>query len=165
MAGVTFAEAVDYCVWLSGKTKRLYELPTEAHWEKAARTDDGRIFPWGNTWQDGRCNHSGNQPQRSLPLSRRMNMVATTWLATCANGPARSGANGCVNQTNALRTLGNDDERNDLQANDQIRRVWRGGGYTDKIRILRCAARNSQLPTSRGVPHKRCGFRVMLRIS
>lgn len=57
-----------------------------------------------------------------------------------------------------------DDERNEPHANDQIRRVWRGGGYADQIRILRCAARNPQLPTSRGVLHKRCGFRVMMNI-
>lgn len=59
VVGVTFAEAVDYCVWLSGETGRTYELPTEAHWEKAARTDDGRTYPWGHTWQDDRCNHGG----------------------------------------------------------------------------------------------------------
>ncbi|MCG8348299.1 MAG: SUMF1/EgtB/PvdO family nonheme iron enzyme [Chloroflexales bacterium] len=56
VTGISLYEAEAYCRWLSETTGHHFRLPSEAEWEKAARGPDGRIWPWGNTWEDGRCN-------------------------------------------------------------------------------------------------------------
>ena len=62
VVNVVWEDAQAYVAWLRERTKRTYRLPTEAEWEKAARGDDGRLWPWGNDWDPARVNCQPHGP-------------------------------------------------------------------------------------------------------
>ena len=54
--GVSWADAVAYCRWLTTSTRHIYRLPDEREWEKAARAGVLELvqpLEWTNTWADG----------------------------------------------------------------------------------------------------------------
>ena len=70
--GVSWADAVAYCRWLTVGTSRIYRLPDEREWEKAARMQGtleqlGASREWTNSWQNGgRVLRSGDDPGARL---------------------------------------------------------------------------------------------------
>jgi formylglycine-generating enzyme len=55
---VGFEDATAYCEWLSATTGRVFRLPTEAQWEKAARGGvERKRYPWGDRLEPDRANY------------------------------------------------------------------------------------------------------------
>lgn len=63
---VAAADAEGYCRW----RPTALRLPTEEEWEKAARGDHGRIFPWGDAWDPARANSAASGVLATTPVTR-----------------------------------------------------------------------------------------------
>jgi formylglycine-generating enzyme required for sulfatase activity len=163
VTGVTWYEALAYCQWLSELSGRAYRLPSEAEWEKAARGVDGRLYPWGNEWADGRCNAQEDviTPVRAFPAQNECGLFdmvgnAREWTTTIW------GANPNMPDPRFSGSW-QEDGRDDTGAPPTLRRIYRGGKGRDP-QGFRCSARGSYLPQKPGPRGSRHGFRVVRRL-
>ncbi len=67
---VNNSDARAYAGWLSQKTGYQWRLPSEQEWEKAARGDHGRRFPWGETFDPSNLNSHDSGPFDTMPVGR-----------------------------------------------------------------------------------------------
>lgn len=79
IVNVSWVEVTHYATWAQAM------IPTEAHWEKAARGTDGRCWPWGDIWTPEQCSHAskttqpvGIHPDNISPYGVR-DMVGNVW--------------------------------------------------------------------------------------
>jgi len=57
VANVSPKDVEAFAAWLSKRDGVVYRLPTEEEWEFAARNGSkDSMFPWGNSWEEGRAN-------------------------------------------------------------------------------------------------------------
>lgn len=162
--GVSWFEAMAYCRWLDARMKGvdpgregyIVRLPTEAEWEKAARSGDSRRYVWGNDpWDEERANISdsgighptsvGMYPQGATPTSS-LDVIGNVWewaLSLYRDYPYKP-----------------EDGRNDLEAEGA--RVVRGGSWNGDRRLARCSVRGWDCPDFFD-PY--CGFRVVLSLA
>ncbi len=76
VVSVSWYDAFDYATWLAERTSESWRLPTEAEWEKAARSDprdplsasSERIYPWGDTFDKLRCTASESGLGATTPV-------------------------------------------------------------------------------------------------
>ena len=81
IAFVTWYDAAGFCEW-AGK-----RLPSEAEWERAARCDDGRKYPWG----DGLDDHRANFFQSEDPFEAGIGTILQTTPVGFFDGSNRDG--------------------------------------------------------------------------
>ncbi|MGB8645745.1 MAG: bifunctional serine/threonine-protein kinase/formylglycine-generating enzyme family protein [Anaerolineae bacterium] len=152
VVNVSWDDVVAFCKWASQVTGRAVRLSTEAEWEKAARGTDGRIYPWGNTFDQNLLNSAegrkrdttlvGSYPKGVSPYGA-LDMAGNVW-EWCADWFAKD-------------YYENSPAQNPTGPNVGSYRVVRGGSFDFLQYGARCALRGNSDP---GNLDNSLGFRV-----
>ncbi|MCA9523619.1 MAG: SUMF1/EgtB/PvdO family nonheme iron enzyme [Myxococcales bacterium] len=67
--GVSWSSAEAFCRWRSENDGVPCRLPTSTEWEKAARGADGRVYPWGDSFDPLFCDSRLSNSQGTMPLA------------------------------------------------------------------------------------------------
>lgn len=157
IVNVSWMNATAYTHWLSRRTRKKYDLPTEAEWEYAARGGkEGAKYPWGDQWDAKKCANSAPPNRLSAPAPVG---------SYPANGYGLRDMPGNVWEW-CKDWYGNrydvKDADNPKGAEYSQWRVVRGGSWdSDKPDVFRCAHRARDIPG--GFMDGNLGFRVVLR--
>lgn len=142
--GVSWYEANAFANWLGMR------LPTEAEWEKAAKGTDGRLYPWGNEFDNTKVFYKaitrplevGSFPTGASPYGI-LDMAGNIW-EWVADWYDRN----YYNKSPTIMPKG---------PNSGKSKVVRGGGWGCNRRQMQCAYRRHEKPTWRRLD---IGFRV-----
>lgn len=69
---VTWAEAETYCAWRGELAGHARRLPTAHEFEKAARGDNGVVYPWGNSFEPAKLNCAIGGPLDTVPVGTHL---------------------------------------------------------------------------------------------
>jgi formylglycine-generating enzyme required for sulfatase activity len=125
VTGISYYEALAFCRWLQAKFPMdgwEWTIPSEDMWEYAARSVDGRIYPWGNEFQTGYCN------------SAETNIMTTTSVLEFPKGESPAG---CFDMA------GNVWEFVDGQTTMTLECILRGGSFKNNKQQIRSHLRLS----------------------
>jgi formylglycine-generating enzyme required for sulfatase activity len=161
---ISWHDAMAYCQWISENSGKKYRLPTEAEWEKAARGENGWIYPWGNDWDEKKVNSGEGGPGGTTPVGQYSpggdspyglaDMAGNVWEWTQSLwGKARE------KPEFRYPYDPQDSKREDLKAGNEVARVLRGGSFDNLRYYMRCAVRLGYDPGGR---FNLIGFRVVL---
>lgn len=142
---VNWYEAMAFCAWLSDNIGQTVTLPTEEQWQRAAQGDDGRQFPWGNSFDDKKCNTNVSGIKQPTAINQYPNGASPFGVLDMAGNVFEW----CLTEWESGTTS--------LQGN--AKRVLRGGSWFNDPAETRVAARNWLNPDLRSSDR---GFRIVV---